>query len=128
MIVDTSALVAVFLNEPGAEALVAKLGAAGAIAIGAPTLVETGIVLTARVGDEAQALLSQFLTEFGVVTVPFGDAHWRAAVDAYRRFGKGRHKAGLNFGDCMSYATAKLAGQPLLCTGRDFAQTDAALA
>ena len=128
MIVDTSALVAVFLKEPGAEALVAKLGAAGTIAIGAPTLVEAGIVLTARVGHEAQALLSQFLTEFGVVTVPFGDAHWRAAVDAYRRFGKGRHKAGLNFGDCMSYAIAKLAGQPLLCTGKDFAQTDAALA
>ena len=128
MILDTSALVAVFLEEPGAEELVDKLGAAETIAIAAPTLVEAGIVLTARVGDEAQALLSQFLTEFGVVTVPFGDAHWRAAVDAYRRFGKGRHQAALNFGDCMSYAAAKLAGQPLLCTGRDFRQTDLALA
>lgn len=128
MILDSSALVAVFLNEPGAEVLVAKLGEAGTIAMGAPALVEAGIVLTARVGDEAQALLSQFLTEFGIETLPFGDAHWRAAVDAYRRFGKGRHKAGLNFGDCMSYATAKLAGRPLLCTGNDFAQTDAALA
>jgi len=128
MILDTSALVAVFLREPGSDSLVAKLGAAGTIAIGAPTLVEAGIFLTARIGDEAQALLSQFLTEFGVVTVPFEDAHWRAAVEAYRRFGKGRHGAGLNFGDCMSYATAKLAGEQLLCTGGDFARTDAVLA
>jgi hypothetical protein len=60
-------------------------------------LVEAGIVLTARLGDGAQALLSQFLTEFGIVTVPFGDEHRRASVDAYRRFGRGRHKARLNF-------------------------------
>jgi ribonuclease VapC len=124
MILDTSAIVAVFLKEPGADTLLAKLGSAGTIAIGAPTLVEAGIILTARVGDEAQALLSQFMTEFGVETVPFGDAHWRAAVDAYRRFGKGRHKASLNFGDCMSYAVAKLAGERLLCTGADFGRTD----
>jgi ribonuclease VapC len=128
MILDTSALVAVFLKEPGADELVAKLGAAETVAIGAPSLVEAGIVLTARVGDGAQALLTQFPTEFGIVTLPFGDEHWRASVDAYRRFAKGRHKAGLNFGDRMSYATAKLAGQPLLCTGRDFRSTDAALA
>lgn len=128
MILDTSALVAVFLKEPGADELVAKLGAADTIGVSAPSLVEAGIVLTARIGDEAQALLSQFLTEFGIATVPFGDEHWRASVDAYRRFGKGRHKAGLNFGDCMSHATAKLAAQPLLCTGTDFEQTDAPLA
>ena len=70
MILDTSALVAVFLKEPGADELVAKLGAAETVAIGAPSLVEAGIVLTARLGDGAQALLSQFLTEFGIVTVP----------------------------------------------------------
>jgi ribonuclease VapC len=128
MILDTSALVAVFPKEPGTDELVAKLGAAETVAIGAPSLLEAGIVLTARVGDGAQALLTQFLTEFGIVTLPFGDEHWRASVDVYRRFGKGRHKAGLNFGDCMSYATAKLAGQPLLCTGSDFRNTDAALA
>jgi ribonuclease VapC len=58
----------------------------------------------------------------------FRRAHWRSAVDAFHRFGKGRHPAGLNFGDCMSYATAKLADQPLLCAGADFAKTDLRLA
>ncbi|HJW68121.1 MAG TPA: type II toxin-antitoxin system VapC family toxin [Candidatus Binatia bacterium] len=128
MILDSSAVVAVFLKEPGAEDLVTRLGPARGVGIGAPTLVEAGIVLTARMGEHAQALLSQFLTEFGIVTVPFGEEHWRAAVEAYRRFGKGRHAAALDFGDCMSYATAKLSRQPLLCTGRDFAGTDLAIA
>jgi ribonuclease VapC len=128
MILDTSALVAVFLREPGSAEIVAKLASARGVGIGAPTLVEVGIVLTARMGPQAQAILNQFLTEFEIVTIPFGDAHWRAAVDAYRRFGKRRHKAALNFGDCMSYAIAKLARQPLLCTGDDFVRTDLQLA
>jgi ribonuclease VapC len=66
--------------------------------------------------------------EAEVAVVPFADAHWKAAIDAHRRYGKGRHPAGLNFGDCLTYATAKLAGQPLLCTGRDFARTDLPIA
>jgi ribonuclease VapC len=128
MILDSSAVVAVFLKEPGSGDLVTKLASARAVGIGAPTLVEAGIVLTARMGNQAHALLSQFLTEFSVVTVPFGEEHWRTAVLAYRRFGKGRHAAALNFGDCMSYATAKLSQQPLLCRGTDFARTDLAVA
>ena len=128
MILDTSAIAGVFMKEPGADALVAKMGAATALAIGAPTLVETGIVLTARIGADARALLAQFVTELGVIVVPFGEGHWRAAIDAYRRFGKGRHGAALNFGDCLTYATAKLAQEPLLCTGGDFARTDLELA
>lgn len=60
--------------------------------------------------------------------MPFGDEHWKAAVDAHAEYGRGRHKAALNFGDCLSYATAKLAGAPLLCTGSDFARTDLELA
>jgi ribonuclease VapC len=60
--------------------------------------------------------------------IPFGEAHWRSAVDAYLRYGKGRHRAALNFGDCMAYAVAKLAQQPLLCAGADFAKTDLPLA
>jgi ribonuclease VapC len=128
VILDTSAIVAVFLKEPGAGAIIEKLGAATAVAVGTPTLVEAGIVLTARIGTHARGLLSQFVTEFGIVVVPFGEAHWRAAVDAYRRFGKGRHAAALNLGDCLAYATAKLAQEPLLCTGADFARTDLELA
>ena len=128
MIVDTSALAAVFFREPGFDALLVKLAQAEAVGIGAPTLVEAGIVLTARLGFDARAGLTRFLTEAAIVVVPFGDAHWRRSVEAYVTFGKGRHPAGLNFGDCLSYATAKLAGRPLLCVGDDFARTDVGIA
>jgi uncharacterized protein with PIN domain len=66
--------------------------------------------------------------ETEIVIVPFGEAHARAAVDAYLRFGKGRHRAGLNFGDCLTYAVARLAGEPLLCTGPEFRRTDLQIA
>jgi ribonuclease VapC len=80
------------------------------------------------VGPDGKRLLATFLMEAEIAVVPFGDAHWKAAIDAHRRYGKGRHPAGLNFGDCLTYATAKLAGEPLLCTGRDFAKTDLLIA
>ncbi len=67
------------------------------------------------------------MEEAGVTVIPFTNAHNTAALDAYLRYGKGRHPAALNFGDCMTYATARLAGAPLLCVGEDFAQTDLAL-
>ena len=128
MILDTSAVVAVMMKEPGWEVLFEKLSAGGTIGIGTPTLAETGIVLTSRIGPAARGLLSRFLAEFGVSTIPFGDSHWRETVEAYDRFGKGRHPASLNFGDCMSYATAKLAQRPLLYVGGDFPKTDLAVA
>jgi ribonuclease VapC len=124
VILDTSALVAITLREPGFENLVAKLRAADTLGIGGPTLVEAGIVLSARLGIEPQALLDRFLRDFGVVSVTFGDLHWREALEAFRRFGKGRHPAALNFGDCLSYAAARLAGHPLLFVGDDFSRTD----
>jgi ribonuclease VapC len=128
VIVDASAVVAIALREPGHETLVAKLTAAADPGIGAPTLAEAGIVLSARLGRDARPLLARFLQEAGLAIVPFGDPHWRTAVDAYARFGRGRHPAGLNFGDCLAYAVAKLAGQPLLCVGDDFGRTDIPLA
>ena len=128
MILDSSAILAIFLRESGFEPLVEKLASAPLTGVGAPTLAEVGIVLTARIGTEAKALLTTFLAETEVAIVPFGEVHWRTAVDAYQRYGKGRHRAGLNFGDCMTYATARLAEQPLLCTGADFAKTDLPLA
>lgn len=124
MIVDTSAVVAIFLKEPGWEKLFSLLSAAPDAGMGSPTLAETGIELTARLGYDARGALLRFVQEFGIVDVPFGELHWRAAVEAYSRFGKGRHKAGLNFGDCITYATARLADQPLLFVGEDFSQTD----
>jgi ribonuclease VapC len=73
-------------------------------------------------------LLASFLQEFEISILPFGVFHWEEASEAFRRFGKGRHPAALNFGDCLTYATAKLAGRPLLFIGNDFSQTDLDLA
>lgn len=70
------------------------------------------------------AELGVFLREASVIVLPFNSDHWVEAVEAHRRFGKGRHPAALNFGDCLAYAVAKLAGEPLLCKGNDFVQTD----
>jgi ribonuclease VapC len=120
--------VGILVKEPGWETLLDKLADSPMAGIGAPTLAETGIVLTARIGSDGKRVLSLFALETELAVVPFGADHWRAAVDAYRRYGKGRNRAGLNFGDCLTYATAKLSGQALLCTGSDFAKTDLAIA
>jgi ribonuclease VapC len=128
LILDTSAIVAILAEEPGVEDLLDRLGRAESRSVGSPTLVETAMVLSSRLKLDAQSVLSEFLQEFEVATVPFGESHWHEAVSAFHRFGKGRHPAALNFGDCLSYATAKIAGQPLLCVGNDFPQTDIDLA
>ena len=124
MILDTSVIIAIALREPGYEELVGKIRSADTLGVGTPTLTETGMVLSARLGVEPQALLDRFLRDFGVVPVVFGEQHWREALDAFRRFGKGRHPAALNFGDCLSYAVARLADHPLLFVGDDFSRTD----
>ena len=127
MIVDTSALISVVFKEPGHESVVRTLGTAELVGIGAPTLAEAGIVLAARLGPAGRVALENLVADIKASTVPFGADHYRAAVTAFERFGKARHPARLNFGDCMSYATAQLAGRPLLCVGDDFPQTDLAL-
>ncbi len=128
MILDTSAIVAVFLKEPGFEIVVDKLAAAPDAGIGAPTATETAIVVGARLRIDGRSLVGRFLHEQDVSIVTFGEDHWRTAADAYARFGRGRHKAALNYGDCLTYAVAKLSGQPVLAVGRDFAHTDLELA
>ena len=128
MIADTSAIVAIFFQESGYEALLQKLAQAHDVGVGAPTLVECGIVLSARLGRDARGMLSRFLEETHVFTIPFTEVHYSTAVTAWQKFGKGRHPAALNFGDCLTYAIAKLAGRPLLCVGDDFSQTDLELA
>ena len=92
------------------ERLVEALGGASRAGVGAPTLTETGIVLSHRLRVDARGLLARFVQTAGVEVVPFGEAHFAAAVEAWWRFGKGRHAASLNFGDCLSYAVARLAG------------------
>jgi ribonuclease VapC len=124
VIVDSSALLSVIFREDGHESLLERLLADPAPAIGTPTLVETGIVLTARLGPAARGLLERLIDELDLQEVPFGELHWREAVSAYRRFGKGRHPADLNFGNCMTYAVASLAAEPLLYRGEDFRKTD----
>jgi ribonuclease VapC len=128
LIVDSSAIVAIVREEYGFEQLIEKLRRADVVAVSAVTLVETGIVLRTRVPLDTQALLDRFLRDFDVELIAFGEEHWREATDAYDRFGRGRHPAALNFGDCLSYATARLAGQPLLFVGGDFARTDIGVA
>ncbi len=124
MILNSSALIALIFKEPGHEQIMEKLTGAEYLGIGNPTLAETGIVLTARMGHLSKSLLTGMLQELGINEIPFSQVHWREAVEAYQRFGRGRHPARLNFGDCLSYATARLAGQPLLFIGEDFIKTD----
>jgi ribonuclease VapC len=128
VIVDSSALVAVTFAEPGHQELIAKLAGAPSAGIGTPTLAETGLVLASRLGRDSRDLVIRLLAEFGIDEIPFGDQHWREAIDAYLRFGRGRHKARLNFGDCLTYAVARLADEPLLFVGDDFPETDLKLA
>src|SRR5690606_12537808 len=103
VILDASALLAIVFREAGFEGLLERIRQAPAVAAGTPTLAETGIVLHARLGERSRGLLERLLDELEVEEVPFGEVHWREAVDAYRRFGKGRHAAALNFGDCLTY-------------------------
>jgi ribonuclease VapC len=128
MILDSSALVAIALDEPERPGLLAKITAADVIAVGAPTLVEAGIVLSARMGVDATDVLAELVTAADAVVVEFGPDHWMEAMVAWRRFGKGRHPASLNFGDCLAYATARVAGLPLLAKGEGFPKTDIELA
>jgi ribonuclease VapC len=124
VVLDTSVIVAVLLGQAEAAALHRLLAVQSPSLVGSPTLAEAGIVLQGRIGQTGLAALRGFLVEYDVHAVPFGDEHWRMAAQAFGRYGKGRHPAGLNFGDCLTYATAKLAAQPLLCLGEDFALTD----
>jgi len=124
LIIDSSAIVAIFFRESGAKEILAAIVAAGFAGIGSPTAAETGLVLTAALGENATESLLRFFEESGIEIVPFTDLHWQRAIDAYARFGKGRHPAALNFGDCMTYATASIAQEPLLCRGNDFRKAD----
>ncbi|MDX3104083.1 type II toxin-antitoxin system VapC family toxin [Nonomuraea angiospora] len=124
MIIDSSAVIAILLKEPGHEALMERLAEAEFAGIGAPTLVEASMVLCARVGVIGRSLLGRFLTEGEITVVDLTEDHWQVALDAFLRYGKGRHPASLNFGDCLSYAVSKVSGLPLLCKGNDFPETD----
>jgi ribonuclease VapC len=126
VILDTSAIVSVLTEEIGHEDIVRRASAASMLAVGTPTLAETAMVLSSRLGKDSRRLLNNFVRRMEVEVIPFTAEHYEVAVDAFERFGKGRHPAALNFGDCLSYAVARLSGLPLLYTGDDFARTDLA--
>jgi ribonuclease VapC len=124
MTLDTSALVSLLFSEPGHLDLVDVMLAADVLRIGAPTLVETSLVFEGRRGRPAGRLLEDLVEELGITVVPFGENEWRRAAAAFSKYGRGRHKAALNFGDCLAYATAAIAGDSLLFVGADFRHTD----
>ncbi len=124
MVLDTSAVIAILRNEPDANIYRQAIEQAETLHIGAPTLLECEIVARAALGEVGSTDLDNFLTTLFIEVAPFGRLETDYARFAYRRFGKGRHKAALNFGDCLSYATAVALHQPLLFKGEDFSQTD----
>jgi len=124
VILDSSALVAILFAEPGYLDLVDRILDATHVGVGAPTLVEASLVFMGRLGTKNARAVEGLVQELGVSVLPFGAAEWQAAVDAFRRFGRGRHAAALNFGDCLAYATAKTSRDALLYVGHDFAKTD----
>ena len=124
MIVDTSALIAILLSEPDSEMLSAAIASATPRIISAVTALEASIVIESKKGEAGLALLDELLSLAQFEIVAFNDAQQRIARVAYRRYGKGRHRASLNFGDCCAYALAKARNDTLLFKGNDFNQTD----
>jgi ribonuclease VapC len=124
MVIDTSALLAVFLGEAERRRFLEAITQAETRRISAANALETGIVLEARRGEAAGREFDLFLHQANVDIVPVDAEQVEIARVAWRKYGKGRHPAALNFGDCFAYALAKISGEPLLAKGSDFAQTD----
>ena len=124
MIVDSSAVLAVLYREADAERYETAIATAPNCRMSVANVLEVSIVLEGRGGEAAAHELDVFLEKAGIVLTPVMGEHVEAARLAWRRFGKGNHRAALNFGDCFAYALAKTTGEPLLFKGKDFAQTD----
>ena len=124
MVIDTSALVAIFLAEPERAAFLNAILESPVRMISAGNVLETGMVLEARRGDSAGREFDLFVFRANLEVVPVDAEQVEIARSAWRKFGKGRHAAGLNYGDCFAYALAKSSGEPLLAKGEDFSRTD----
>jgi ribonuclease VapC len=114
----------VICRESGYEELLRKIARAPTIAIGAPTVAETQMLLTIKLGADGAARADLFLAEIQALVIPFARDHISIFFEAFQRFGKGRHPARLNMGDCFTYAVAKAARMRVLYVGEDFSQTD----
>ena len=128
MIIDTSALMAILEQEPEAERMARAIGSASGSRLSSATLVEAGIVVQARRGEEGARDLDLLIAKLAISVAPFTASQANLARKAYRDYGRGRHPAALNFGDCFAYAIAKETSEPLLAKGNDFRQTDLTLA
>jgi ribonuclease VapC len=124
MVLDTSALLALLLDEPEAEAFRTAVEDDTTRMVSAATLLETALVIEARKGEPGGRELDSLIHKAEMVVVAVDAEHVSEARRAYRRFGKGRHAAGLNFGDIFAYALTRTSGEPLLFKGDDFAKTD----
>jgi ribonuclease VapC len=124
IVVDSSALIAIYFNEPEKASFALAVVSVDAPCIGAPSFLEASMVAGTRHGEAGCRELDRIAANLGLEIVPFDASHIQGARDAFRRFGKGRHRASLNFGDCCAYALAKLRDMPLLFKGNDFALTD----
>lgn len=127
VVVDTSAVVAILGSEAEVDRLIEALDRAEGRFLSAATLVELGIVMEARFGAAGAHAVDRFLRDGEISVVALDRHHVDRALDGWRRYGKGRHVAALNLGDCFAYALAADRGLPVLCTGSDFSQTDLAV-
>ena len=125
-VLDASAVVAIYANEPAATEVEARLREGCPFYMAAPTLVELRLVLSGRFGKDGKLESEAIRDQIGFMVIPFTEVHAEVAHEAWLRYGKGRHPAALNFGDCLSYAAAKVAGAELIYVGDDFARTDLA--
>jgi ribonuclease VapC len=123
ILLHTSAVLCALLDEPGSRRLKSLLGQTKLVAIGAPTLLEAGLVMASR-SVEGRHAVEGFIRDCQAEVLEFRREHSEMALGAFLRFGKGRHPARLNFGDCMSYAFARMSGLKLVYTGDDFGMTD----
>jgi len=124
MVLDTSAIAAIFFGEPEAAAFSDRIARTPHCFLSAATLLESSIVLERRFSPEACDDLDLYIYRAGIEVVPVDEAQARLARRAYRNYGKGNHPAGLNYGDCFAYALARMLRQPLLFKGDDFSMTD----
>jgi ribonuclease VapC len=124
MVLDTSVLVALLGMEPEAERIARAIEADTTRLMSAATLVEATLVIESRYGAAGSTLLDLLIAKAGIRVEPVTVQQADVAREAWRRYGKGRHAAGLNYGDCFSYALAQVTGEPLLFKGQDFPQTD----
>jgi ribonuclease VapC len=124
MVIDTSALLAILQDEPERRAFNEAIEAADSRSLSVASFLEVSIVIEVRFGAEGIGHLDRFLDRAAVRLVPVDVEQGKLARQAFSRFGKGRHAAGLNFGDCFSYALAQFLGEPLLFKGEDFSRTE----